>query len=1267
MLALLLLSILTFAFGARLVEADGMILPFSSLPYAPLAYAQTALADTINNCRVDSFADPVTIHFAATMGTTSLQQYDSVIFSNAYDCFYAKTLADIDGYTSSSLESKVKSALTSMPMIGNMPRTYQSYWLVYDRYMINAYRWSQQWNIETAKWNETQAAEEAINCYHKAGRAVLGLNLDRGWIFSDRYYDENGQTLDIMNKLGSSSDALAIWNYLNSAHWNGQIYTYTPGGGFECEVGPFAMLIGYYHATNPTIPYFDRINLDLYNKMLKNGWSSPAWSSSPGVMQHAWCNSEKRLENTLDGFTALQAYYCLGSTDYKQAFQSLLTDSPKAWEALVSSPLYSSGKFSWREGQSVSDAATASGMMLLLLEGIVPDTGCLAIPLNEWRYQDQATMLPYTHFRFDYSSRRIRIPVFAGSIKFQFGTSVANATFTSNGIYEVQFSSDWNSVLEINLVSPLSDQFYYLQPTGTPPPPPSQPTIYIRADGSIDPSGVPISRAGDIYTLIGDISSFADGIVIERDNMTLDGAGYTLTGSGSGDGITLTDRSNLTLVNMEITRFNYGIRLYYSSNNTIVNSTVTANGRVGIDLYYSSNNSMLGNNVTGNVYGISLEVSSNNRICGNIFTNDGLCVRMSYANSVENNTVNGRPLVYLEDVSDCNVQEAGQVILVRCHNIMVDDLNISETDIGIQLLETNNSIIAKNKLANNLVSMYLWVSLNNTISGNNLSDNFVGIWLYCSSNTKIFHNNFNDNIRQTKIDPDGYNAWDDGYPSGGNYWSDYIGVDADIDGIGDAPYVVDADNQDRYPLMHPWGSLPVHNINTGLGYDTIQEAINANETLNGQTIFVEAETYYENIVVNKSLTIFGENKDTTIIVGSPGYSAFDIESNNVHVLGFTMQNASNGVISHAQNVTVDNNLMINCENSGLQVTATSNTIRNNFFKNCGTAALFYGDNHIIEQNTFMNNRGWSIQLSYGSSNNKVAGNIIINNDGTGIFLQSSHNNTISANALMNNLEGIRIGYSTGNLIFHNNLVNNTRQVFIDPGNINTVWDFGYPSGGNYWSDYSGVDANGDGIGDAPYPIDENNQDRYPLMKPWTNIVISEVTSPRNIIGQGYASYIYVSVQNQGWNTETIDITIYANTTPTIQEQMALASRSSVNATLIWDSSSLSKGNYTISAYAQPVSGETDTEDNNCPGGWILITKVGDLGGGVPPAFFDCDGSVDGKDLALFLQCYIGTALPKEMYLGDLGGGVPPQFYDCDGNVDGKDLALFLQCYRGLGP
>jgi parallel beta-helix repeat protein len=279
-------------------------------------------------------------------------------------------------------------------------------------------------------------------------------------------------------------------------------------------------------------------------------------------------------------------------------------------------------------------------------------------------------MLPYTHFRFDYSSRRIRIPVFAGSIKFQFGTSVANATFPSNGIFEVQFSSDWNSVLEINLVSPLSDQFYYLQPTGTPRPPPSKPTIYIMADGSIDPPTAPISTLDNItYTLTGNITTNGDGIVIERDNIILDGTGYTLQGTGmSGTGLNPSERSNVTIKNMEITAFHYGVWLNSSSN---------------------------------------------------------------------------------------------------C-----------------------------------------------TVSGNNITNNGEGISLYSSYYGSVVNNNFVDNALQAYA-TNSTIAWNGSYPSGGNYWSDYAGVDlhngqyqneAGSDGMGDTPYAIDANSTDHYPLMNPWPS-----------------------------------------------------------------------------------------------------------------------------------------------------------------------------------------------------------------------------------------------------------------------------------------------------------------------------------------------------------------------------------------------------------------------------------------------------------------------------
>jgi len=244
-------------------------------------------------------------------------------------------------------------------------------------------------------------------------------------------------------------------------------------------------------------------------------------------------------------------------------------------------------------------------------------------------------------------------------------------------------------------------------------------TIYIRADGSVDPPDAPILNDGNAtYTFIDDIFVNAPGIGVERDNIVIDGNGHTLTGSNESNciGITLSGRVNVTIRNTQIKVFTYGVYL--------------------INSYYSS---IIGNNIENNNRSIILGSSSNNSISGNNLTA---------------NKYDGIAFAYVLGGSSSNY---------------------------------------------------------NSIIGNNITNNMCGIRFLSSSSlgNMIYHNNFIDNHQQ--VSTGSANIWDGGYPSGGNYWSDYIGTDlfsglyqneTGSDGICDAPYVIDGSNRDNYPLMN---------------------------------------------------------------------------------------------------------------------------------------------------------------------------------------------------------------------------------------------------------------------------------------------------------------------------------------------------------------------------------------------------------------------------------------------------------------------------------
>src|SRR3989337_2592946 len=164
-------------------------------------------------------------------------------------------------------------------------------------------------------------------------------------------------------------------------------------------------------------------------------------------------------------------------------------------------------------------------------------------------------------------------------------------------------------------------------------------TVYIRADGSIEGTSK-IQREGNVYTFTGDIS---DPLVVERNNIVVDGAGHVLEGTGAGRGIFLEGRSNITIKNITIREFDFGIDLWNSSGNTISANNI-ANTSTGIYLVSRSfNNGVSANNIANNSYGIYL-------------------VSLSGSNGMStNNIANNTYGIYLSSLSDSNSMSANNI------------------------------------------------------------------------------------------------------------------------------------------------------------------------------------------------------------------------------------------------------------------------------------------------------------------------------------------------------------------------------------------------------------------------------------------------------------------------------------------------------------------------------------------------------------------------------------------------------------------------------
>jgi parallel beta-helix repeat protein len=251
--------------------------------------------------------------------------------------------------------------------------------------------------------------------------------------------------------------------------------------------------------------------------------------------------------------------------------------------------------------------------------------------------------------------------------------------------------------------------------------------VYIKADGSVYPQNASISNFNNsTYTFTADIINRS--IVVERSNITIDGQKHKLVGRGRyngtyPEGFKISNISNLTIRRVIISDCYWAIHMTQCSNCTIEE-----------------------NEITNNSYGIFPEWSNNSLIMKNKIMNN----------------------------------QGGGIYVANSFNFIIkQNLIAANPSFGIGFIGSTNSTVIMNAISNN---------------------GGPGIRIYTSTNIRLHHNDFVNNADKA-FSQSSTVIWDDG--SEGNYWSDYNGTDANQDGIGDTPYVIDSNNADRYPLMRP--------------------------------------------------------------------------------------------------------------------------------------------------------------------------------------------------------------------------------------------------------------------------------------------------------------------------------------------------------------------------------------------------------------------------------------------------------------------------------
>lgn len=587
--------------------------------------------------------------------------------------------------------------------------------------------------------------------------------------------------------------------------------------------------------------------------------------------------------------------------------------------------------------------------------------------------------------------------------------------------------------------------------------------IYINADGSISPSTAPITSNDNVtYSCIGDMLD--SGIQILRNNTILNGNNHALQGS-----VNLDNRTGVTIEALNVT----GSVSANNCTNTTIKQLMMSAPNYSVDSFiYSS--------------------GSNNKITDNYVDVGGIMVSNSFRAVVSRNRVAGIDQfagpeigspprghgLGFSNVQDSVIEENAvwgcyDGLRLECSNCTVQLNNVSSCRYGMDGSGDGN-IVGKNRLwdintpigdSSHLVydsfALY-WSGTNNTISGNIVEDSmYEGIVINLQNST------ITGNIeRNCAI---GITVWGHGDTVFNNTITDNVASYAR--NIGDDQLVARAGG-----LILGGTSMAFSN-NTMNGNEAGLVLIGANMTLRNNAMNQNGAGFSTSIA--GEVSNFVNDVDTSNkIDGKPIY--YLVNKHNLVV----PTNAGYLALINCSNMLVQNlTLMNNGQGMLLAFTRNSTIINNNMTANQQGILLYDCPQTTIKYNSIArNNPQFDMELEY-SPNCSIYGNYIASSN-NGAIISNSNNTKVIDNTFWYNYWGSNLNLNSSSFctIYHNNFIQQPGQAqAVVTSSSNNTFDDGSPSGGNYWSDYTGVDTRNTGLGFPYYTISGQTEDVYPLM------------------------------------------------------------------------------------------------------------------------------------------------------------------------------------------